>query len=258
MRLQLHEWGDPDAPPLVCIHGVSAHGRRFRRLAEEHWEDRFHVVAPDLRGHGFSAWEPPWSLAQLVEDLVETTGVPGTWLGHSLGGRLVLELAARYPDLVERAVLLDPAIQLLPNVALDLAQQHCQDGSYGSVEEAIEARRPFAALTPTAVLEEEMSEHLVQGADGRYRLRCARAAVASLYGELSTPPPPPETLHGETLLVYSSEFSLVRDDQLEAYWAALGERLAVVAVPGGHIVFWDAYEDTAGAIDRFLAPHGRE
>jgi lipase len=252
MRLQLHEWGDPNAPPLVCVHGVSAHGRRFRRLAEERWADRFHVLAPDLRGHGFSPWEPPWNLGQHVDDLVETAGVPATWLGHSLGGRLVLELAARHPELVERVVLLDPAIQLLPSVALDLAQQQCQEGSYASVEEAIGARRPFASLTPTEILEEEMSEHLVQGADGRYRLRCARAAVASLYGELSTPPPPPETLLAETLLVYAPAFSLVRDDQLEAYRAALGERLTVVAVPGGHIVFWDAYEETADAIEAFI------
>lgn len=252
MRLHLYEWGDPAAPELVCVHGVSAHGRRFRRLAEERWADRFHVVAPDLRGHGFSSWEPPWNLGQLVDDLVETAESPGTWLGHSLGGRLVLELAARQPDLVERAILLDPAIQLLPNVALDLAQQQSQDGSYGSVEEAIEARRPFASSTPTEMLEEEMSEHLVEGADGRYRLRCARAAVASLYGELSTPPPAPETLGVETLLVYAPAFSLVRDDQLETYRSALGERLTVVAVPGGHIVFWDAYQETAGAIDAFL------
>ena len=252
MRLHVHEWGDPDAPPLVCVHGVSAHGRRFRKLAEERWADRFHVVAPDLRGHGSSPWEPPWNLGQLVADLVETTGVTATWLGHSLGGRLVLEVAGRHPELVARAVLLDPAIQLLPNVALDLAQQHCQDGSYGSVEEAIEARRLSATLTPTEILAEEMSEHLVRGADGRYRLRCARAAVASLYGELATPPPPPETLSVETLLVYAPAFSLVRDDQLELYGTALGARLSVVAVPGGHMVFWDAYDATAAAIDAFL------
>jgi lipase len=253
MRLHVHEWGDPSAPPLVCVHGVSAHGRRFRQLAEERWSERFHVLAPELRGHGFSPWEPPWSLGQLVDDLVETTGLRATWLGHSLGGRLVLELAGRHPELVERAILLDPAIQVLPNVALDLAQQQCEDGSYGSVEEAVEARRLFASMTPTEIIEEDMSEHLVQGADGRYRLRCARAAVASLYGELATAPPAPETLVVETLLVYSPAFSLVRDDQLEAYRAALGDRLSVVAVPGGHMVFWDAYEQTAAAIDAFLA-----
>jgi lipase len=253
VRLAVHEWGDPAAPPLVCLHGVSAHGRRFRRLAEERWAHRFRVLAPDLRGHAFSGWEPPWNLGQLVDDLVETTDLRATWLGHSLGGRLVLELAAAHPDLVERAVLLDPAIQVLPDVALDLAQQQCQDGSYSSVEEAIDARRLFAALTPPEVIEEDMAEHLVQGSDGRYRLRCARAAVASLYGEIATDPPPPETLRVRTLLVYAPAFGLVSDEQLDEYREALGDRLSVVAVPGGHMVFWDAFAETAAAIDAFLA-----
>jgi lipase len=97
-----------------------------------------------------------------------------------------------------------------------------------------------------------MAEHLVQGPDGRYRLRCARAAVASLYGEIATTPPPPETLEIETLLVYAPAFGLVRDEQLEQYRGALGGRLSIVAVPGSHMVFWDAYEETAAAIDAFL------
>jgi lipase len=234
------------------LHGVSAHGRRFRKLAEERWSERFHVLAPDLRGHGSSSWEPPWNLAQLLLDVGETLGGRATWIGHSLGGRLVLDLAARSPHAVERAVLLDPAIQLLPNVALDLAQQQCQDGSYGSVEEAIEVRRTTAALTPREFLEEEMAAHLVRGADGRYRFNYCRAAVASLYGELATVPPPPETLQVDTLLVHAPAFGLVRDEQLDAYRDALGERLSVVAVAGGHVVFWDAFEETADAIDTFL------
>jgi hypothetical protein len=35
----------------------------------------------------------------------------------------------------------------------------------------------------------------------------------------------------------------------------LGEGLDVVAVPGGHIVYWDAFEETADAVERFLIRH---
>jgi lipase len=73
-----------------------------------------------------------------------------------------------------------------------------------------------------------------------------------MYGELCTPPPPPETLTVPTMLLYASEFGLVREEQLDAYRAALGDRLEIVAVPGGHIVYWDAYDETADAVDRFL------
>jgi lipase len=251
MRLHVHEWGDPSAPRLVCLHGVTAHGLRFRRLAEDRLASRFYVLAPDLRGHGRSDWEPPWSLGQLVEDVVETVGSRAAWLGHSLGGRLVLDLARASPDLVERAVVLDPAIQLLPNVALDLAQQQCRDGSFASVEEAIETRRLTAERAPLEFLVEEMEDHLVRSDDGRFRYRYCRAAVASLYGELAGPPGPFDGLRVPTLLVHASHFGLVRDDQLEAIQAAPGP-VETVAVPGGHLVLWDAYEKTADAIDAFL------
>ncbi len=77
MRLHVHEWGEPDAPPLICLHGVTGHGERFKRLAEERWAARFHVIAPDLRGHGRSGYEPPWTFATHVADLVETIDALG-------------------------------------------------------------------------------------------------------------------------------------------------------------------------------------
>jgi lipase len=72
MRLHVHEWGDPDAPTVVCLHGVSAHGRRFRKLAEERLAYHFRVLAPDLRGHGRSSYEPPWGIATQLADVIET------------------------------------------------------------------------------------------------------------------------------------------------------------------------------------------
>jgi pimeloyl-ACP methyl ester carboxylesterase len=55
-----------------------------------------------------------------------------------------------------------------------------------------------------------------------------------------------------SLLVHAGQFGLVREAQLEEYERILGDRLEVVEVPGGHVVYWDAYEETADAIDRFL------
>jgi lipase len=254
--LQLHEWGDPSAPPVVCVHGVNAHGRRFRKLAEERLAQRFHVLAPDLRGHGSSEWEPPWTIATNVHDVLETLDHAGVhsadWIGHSFGGRLVLELAALVPERLERAVLLDPAIQVLPHVGLDFAEKERADRAYDSPEDAIAERLDSGAPTPREHLEEENREHLVRHPDGKFRFRYCQSAVVSMYGELCTPPPAPETLRVPTLLLYAAEFGLVRREQREAYARALGELIQVVAVPGGHIVYWDAFDETADAVQTFL------
>jgi len=257
MRLHVHEWGDEGAPALVCLHGVSAHGRRFRRLAEDRLARNSRVLAPDLRGHGLSDYEPPWSIATHLDDVLETVDAatverPAAWLGHSFGARLLLELCALAPDRVERAVLLDPAIQILPHVGLDFAEEAARDHSFASPEEAIESRLAGGAPTPREFVEEEAREHLAVSPDGRLRWRYCRGAVVTAYGELCTEPPPPLVLQVPTLLVHASVFGLVREEQLAEYVDELGDRLEVVAVPGGHIVYWDAYEETADAIKKFL------
>jgi lipase len=257
MLLNLHEWGDREAPPLVCLHGISAHGRRYRRLAEERLARHFRVLAPDLRGHGRSGWDPPWNLATHLADVIETIDAAGVerapWVGHSFGGRLVLELSSREPERVERAVLLDPAIQLLPHVGLDFAQAAGRDESFGSADEAIAARLASGAPTPREFLEEEAREHLEPAPDGRLHWRYCRAAVVTGYGELCTEPPPPTVLPDPSLLIHASQFGLVREDQLEEYGRVIRDRLEIAAVPGGHIVYWDAYEETADALERFLS-----
>src|SRR4051794_25220114 len=120
MRLHVHEWGAADAPPLLCLHGVTSWGGRFRNLAEKRL-DAFHVFAPDLRGHGLSNWEPPWNLGTHGVDLVDTLDALELErvdvVGHSFGGRLALELAAHRPERVGRVVLLDPAVWVPPDIA---------------------------------------------------------------------------------------------------------------------------------------------
>jgi lipase len=256
MLLHVHEWGDPGAPPLVCLHGVSAHGRRFRKLAEERLGGRFRVLAADLRGHGRSGWDPPWDIVAHVGDVLETVAAAGidraAWIGHSFGGRLVLELAARRPQLVERAVLLDPAIQLLPHVGLDLAEDVRRDEAYETLEEAVSAGLTVRTTTPPEFVEEDVREHLEPGADGLHRPRYCRSAAVTMYSELCTPPPAPERLGAPALLVHAPDFGLVLDEQLAQYEAAGFELLAV---RGGHVVYWDAWDETAAAIDRFLSSY---
>ena len=258
MRLHVHEWGEVGAPPLVCLHGVSGHGRRFRRIVEERLAARFHVLAPDLRGHGRSGWDPPWNLATHLADVVETVvddaGVDhAIWLGHSFGGRLILDLYDWYPDHVNAAVLLDPAIQVPASRALELAERERQEKAFGTVDEAITTRIETAPLlhTPRELLEEEMREHLARSPDGLLRYRYSQAAVVAMYGELAgAPARPPEGI--PTLVVVGEDSSLVAEGQLEDLHRALGDLLEVATVPGGHIVLWDAYEKTAAAVEAFV------
>lgn len=252
MGLHVHRWGDPDAPVVVCLHGVRGHGRVFAPLAER--LERFHVVAPDLRGHGRSDWDPPWGLDRHVDDVVELLDghPPHAVVGHSFGGRLVMELRAQAPALVERAVLLDPAIWVPPPVALDRAERERTERVFATVDEAIEDRYVFSRLfsTPRELLEQEMEDHLV-AVDGGFGYRYSQSAVVAAFGELARVPPPQSSLRVPTLLVRGEQTDVVPVDLVDWY-REIGDLLSVIEVPGGHSVLWDAFDETAGAITSFL------
>ncbi len=253
MRLRLEEWGLRDDPRIVCLHGVTSHGRHFARLAEG--LPGFHVLAPDLLGHGSSPYEPPWDLETHVDAVVETVGAaPAILIGHSFGGRLALELAARAPKLVPKLILLDPAIHVLPPVALFAAENARKDRAYVSFEEGIDRRYDESQLAraPRELVEEELRGHLFWD-DGSYRYRYSQSAVVAAYGELASEPPPFEQARVPTLLVLGEQSYLPYDHLLDAHRAALGDLLEVVIVPGGHTVLWDALDETVSAIRGFLA-----
>jgi|SRR6266536_597508 len=253
MRLHVHDWGPADGEPLLCLHGVTSWGGRFRRLAEERL-GAFHVLAPDLRGHGVSDWEPPWDLGTHTADLVDTLDALHLdrvdVVGHSFGGRLALELAARRPERVDRLVLLDPAVWVPPQVALERAELARLDESYASVQGAIDERLAGDPLADRALVADELPQHLRLGEDGRWRPRYARSAVVAAYGEMAKPPPLDRVL-ARTLLVRGADSEVVPQALVDVVCETMAD-CEVVTVRGGHIVMWDAFDETAAAALAFL------
>src|SRR6266478_1111860 len=108
-RLRLHyvDWGNPTKPPLVLLHGGRDHCRNWDWAAEA-LRDEWHVLAPDLRGHGDSQWssDGSYTLAGYIYDLAQLVHqqrlAPVTIVAHSLGGQIALRYAGIYPDTVAR------------------------------------------------------------------------------------------------------------------------------------------------------------
>ena len=100
--------GDPRAPGLVLVHGT--------RMAGAYWQGhlatlsaRFHVVTPDLPGHGARREEPfthAGALETIRAAIATCAGGKAVVLGHSLGGFLAMDLAAASPELFDGLVLM--------------------------------------------------------------------------------------------------------------------------------------------------------
>jgi len=259
-QLHVRSYGEEYAPEIVCLHGVTSWGAHFARLAERLGETH-RVLAPDLLGHGGSPREPPWRIDDHLASVAASLAGQGprTWLGHSFGGRLAFEHAAMHADEVDRLVLLDPAILLPGHVALWAAENGRPERRYASFEEAIDRRYEESQLhrAPRTLVEEELRGHLAEDGDG-WRYRYTQAAVVTAHAEMATTPPPFTAVRIPTLLVLGADSYLPYDQLLDDHREALGDLLEVVTVPGGHTVLWDALDETAGAIARFLAATPRQ
>ncbi len=113
-RLRLHyvDWGNPDKPPLLMIHGGRDHCRNWDWAAAA-LRDDWHIIAPDLRGHGDSQWsaDGSYSMTGYIYDLAQLIHGqrlgPVTIIAHSLGGNVALRYAGLYPETVARLVAIE-------------------------------------------------------------------------------------------------------------------------------------------------------
>jgi len=190
-RLRLHyvDWGNHGAPHLLMIHGGRDHCRNWDWVAER-LMDRYHIVAPDLRGHGDSAWAIGgnyseinyiYDIAQLVH---QKQMAPVTILAHSLGGSIGLLYSGLFPDTVEKIVAIEglgPSPQMMERMRGAPIEERLRSWIKMRRESAGRVPRKYATLEDAVArmreenthLDEDQAWHLtihgaVQNEDGTY------------------------------------------------------------------------------------------
>jgi pimeloyl-ACP methyl ester carboxylesterase len=275
LRLHVTDWGNASAPPLILVHGGLDHSRSWDHLAQALRAD-FHVVAPDLRGHGDSGWATgsSYSLADHVYDLTclvkSENFAKVTLIGHSMGGMVSLTYAGAFPEEVSRLVVLDgvtnfparrvkPADVRIADWAGDLdkfAQRKIH--RYVSVADGAERilhRNP--RLTRAQAM--HLATHgLKQNADGSYSWKFdpylrARAPYrlsledhVGLWSRIACP----------TLLVSASE-SFLPDPEKAGVMQHFGNAELAKIAGAGHWLQHDKPEEVRELIERFLGRAGQ-
>ena len=112
--LQAHyvEWGDPQAPAIVLLHGLRSYARTWEPVVAA-LSDRYRLIALDHRGRGESDWDPAeeYFIGSYVSDVEQFADALGltrfVLVGHSMGGATALVYAGRHPERVRLLVVED-------------------------------------------------------------------------------------------------------------------------------------------------------
>jgi alcohol dehydrogenase-like protein len=101
---------------------------------------------------------------------------------------------------------------------------------------------------------EDVHRHLYQAPDGRYRMRYHRGAAVAGWSEMARPTASVGHAQRPCLLVVAQQEEIVRPELRASLARDLGDWLTTVEIDCGHILYWDAFEETAAALRAFLAP----
>ena len=112
LQVSVLDYGDPDDPPMVLLHGSSDLAWSLDSIAQA-FADRYRVIALDLRGHGHSDHAGAYSILHYVADLdrvlhhFDLVDRRPVLVGHSLGGHIAAQFCGLYPDVPAALVLIE-------------------------------------------------------------------------------------------------------------------------------------------------------
>ena len=265
--LALHylEWGDPAAPPIVCVHGYTGSADAFNALGR-YLKDRFHLLAFDVRGHGESAWSPAgaYRYEDQASDLAEFAKRleldKFVLIGTSMGGIIAMTYAAEHASRLSGLVINDIGPEAEAGTQRITQMVGSRPDEFASLEEAMAYRRSASPILAARSAEDQHELALGvlrQRADGKWGWKMDPAYIRQRV-ERGAPVRPPlwpalQALPCPTLVVWGSDSDVLSEAQARRMVDVL-PRGELVRVPGiGHApTLVEPVVLSALALDRFF------
>jgi esterase len=253
--MQLHGESAGTGTPIVILHGLMGSCENWREVRAA-LADRYRVICLDLPNHGRSPQEEHFDLHSIGDDVSETLRALGVVdrmvvIGHSLGGKVAMQMASDHADLLLGLVVVDISPRAIQPVQLFVLRA-CQQLDLAAATRRSELDAALAQFIPQQATRDFLLKNVVRDAAGRFFWRVPLHALIDNYRVVSDAPPLVAPYAGPALFVAggSSPFRLRDDEALIRGWFPAAR---FVTIPGaGHLVHSDQPEAFVSEIHRFL------
>ena len=264
MRFHYLEWGNPDNPPMLLLHGFAqtCHSWDFVALG---FSDNYRVIVLDQRGHGDSDWASdgdysPETQQKDISGVVNELGLENfVLMGLSMGGRNSFTYAANNSGKVKALVVVDAAPQNMQQGTQNIRSFVQQDDELDSVDAFVERVLQYNPRRDPQQVRGSIMHNIKELPSGKWTWKYDRALRSPgrrmgsdaetekrLWGYL-------ETLQCPTLLVRGGGSDIVAMDTADRMHQAIpNSRLATID-GAGHLVMGDSPSGFQSAVTDFLA-----
>ncbi len=272
IRLSARTLGDT-GPRVVFVHGLFGQGRNWTTIAKALAADGHRVTLLDLPNHGHSPWTDRVDYGDMAEYVgagLALLGEPVTLVGHSMGGKVAMQLALRRPELLRALVVVDiaptdypesggrtedPDEEASPFAAFITAMQGMDLDELETREDADQALR---AAVPSTMVRSFLLQSLVRDGVGEgdgWRWRLNLETLARDLGELRRfpDPPPGASYEGPVLWIAGANSTYVLDDDRPRMDELFPTTRLVRVKNAGHWVHSEQPEVFLETVRRFLA-----
>ncbi len=262
-RFHFLEWGKPDAPTIVLLHGghQSAHSWDLVSL---HLAERYRVLALDQRGHGDSEWSRSWdysnfTMSQDAEAFIQAMGLEKPILmAHSMGGRNSMLLAKHNPSLLRGLVIVDVGPEISDKGRKAISAFVRENEEFDDLEHFVRNVRKYDPYRSREHIERTVKYNMIQREDGKFVSKCdsnpRRAGTLNKKENRDNISlEDAAAFDFPVLLVRGETSNILTPDAAERFEAALPQGRLVTVPKCGHNVHSQNTHGFIEAVDPFLA-----
>ncbi len=262
LKLNYLDWGNEQATPMVLLHGLRGHRHSWDDFSATVCKD-FHVLSLDQRGRGDSDWAPDgdYSTDAYVADLDAFSDALGldkfVLVGHSMGGRNSMTFGGKYPEKLEKLVVVDVGPESDPRGGARIAREIINvPEEFNSFEDVVEYMGKQNRFASDAVMRRRLTYATKELPNGKIGWRYDLAIREARWQGITTPQedlwPALSKITCPTLIVRGTETDLLTHEVAQRMVDTFPNAQLVEIPSAGHMVFEDNPEDFIAAVKKFL------